>query len=149
MQTSDTSALLATTTLSNVAHWLCIIICKAFWKRFVPPQAEVGQSRNDTLSRNSEQGHQARYCLPPSTGQYAGQVHGTCSLPAEWAVSQSLDRSRGVFWGPWKAGKQLTGRSWYFWWWGYCPQSGINGSNFRSDAHLVDSGRVRQPILLK
>lgn len=59
MQTSDTSALLATTALSNVAHWLCIIICKAFWKRFVPPQAEVWRSQNDTLSRNSKQGHQA------------------------------------------------------------------------------------------
>lgn len=63
MQTSDTSALLATTALSNVAHWLCIIICKAFWKRFVPPQAEVGQSQNDTLSHNSKQGHQAPVLL--------------------------------------------------------------------------------------
>ncbi|KAL6039237.1 hypothetical protein STEG23_024130 [Scotinomys teguina] len=76
MQTSDTSALLATTALSKVAHWLWIIVCKAFWKPFVPPQAEARQSQNDTLLLNSEQGHQALYCLLPSTGQCAGWVRG-------------------------------------------------------------------------
>lgn len=61
MQTSDTSALLATTALSKAAHWLWVIICKAFWKLFVPPQAEAGQSQNDTLLLDSKQGHQERH----------------------------------------------------------------------------------------
>lgn len=111
MQTSDTSALLATTALSKVAHWLWIIICKAFWKLFVPPQAEAGHSQNNTLLLNSKQGHQA-LLLPATFNRAMCWVgFGSLGMPAEWAVSQSLDRPEGVFWGPWKAGKQLTGRS--------------------------------------
>lgn len=138
MQTSDTSALLATTALSKAAHWLRIIICKAFWKLFVPPRAEAGQSQNDTLLLNSKQGHQALCCLPPSTGQYAGWVQGThaiCLLSGQLANTLTDPEEFPGAPGR-KAGRQLTGRSWYFWWRGSCPQGGIIGTNLRGDNAL-------------
>lgn len=53
MQTSGTSALLATAALSEPSHWLTLIICAASWKRFEPPRA-AGHSHAAVLNARNQ-----------------------------------------------------------------------------------------------
>ena len=85
MQTSDTSALLATTASSEPSHWLLIIRCAASWKRFVPPRTEAGRSDNDAALLNSS--------------DHAGAGPSCGPLSREMPAVGAVQRGRGVAWG--------------------------------------------------
>lgn len=77
MQTSGTSALLATTASSDPSHWLTLIRCEASWKRFVPPWAEADRADKDAALLNSCECAGAGLSFgTPSRGQQLGQSRG-------------------------------------------------------------------------
>lgn len=87
MQTSDTSALLATTASSEPSHWLTLIICEASWKRFVPPLAGAEQGQERSWSCVAQ--------LQVMTAAPGAELRAHLQEANSWAVQQERDVAGG------------------------------------------------------
>lgn len=85
MQTSDTSALLATTASSEPSHWLTLIICEASWKLFVPPLAGAGQGQEPSCVAQ----------LQVMTAAPGAELRAHLQEANSWAVQQERDVAGG------------------------------------------------------